>query len=183
LSAIETAPPPLSLLHALADWEPLRLYENAALLGLSGRGALPLDALVDWQFRARRSARLGPGVAPDQSLVDGRVITRLVRTQPKLVQPSESPKRRAAAGAPEALLERVFQKDDEDVIVAAIGVLAAVFPRLDVRVTLPSRSVKARGELVDRVALRYDIDRARLLLGTAPTKNGVVALIQVLRAL
>jgi len=183
LAAIETAPEALSLLHALADWEPIRLHENTALLGLSGRGALPIEALIDWQLRARRAARIGASLVPEQSLVDPRVVTRLARAQPKLLQPPEVPKRRAATGAPESLLERIFQKDDEEAIVAAIGVLAAVFPRLDVRVTLPSRSAKARVELLDRAALRYDIDRARLLIGTAPPKNGAAALLQVLRAL
>jgi hypothetical protein len=184
LSAFEGAPEALTLLHALADWEPIRLHENTALLGLAGRGALPLESLIDWQFRARRAAHLGLGLAPDQPLVDGRVVTRLVRSHPKLLQPSEPPKRRAAgAGAAEPLLERVFQKDDDEAIVAALGVLAAVFPRFDVRVTLPTRTAKARAEWLDRAALRYDIDRARLVLGTAPIKNGGFAQLQVLRAL
>jgi hypothetical protein len=183
LAAIEAAPEALALLHALADWEPIRLHENTALLGLSGRGALTVEALIDWQLRVRRAAHVGPSPAPEQSLVDARVVTRLARSQPKLLQPSEPTKRRPATGAPEPLLERVFQKDDEEAIVAALGVLAAAFPRLDVRVTLPARPAKARGELLDRAALRYDIDRTRLLLGTAPLKNGGAALLQVLRPL
>lgn len=183
LAAIETAPEALALLHALADWEPIRLHENTALLGLSGRGALTLEGLTDWQLRARRAAHVGQSSAPEQSLVDARVVTRLARSQPKLLQPTEPPKRRPATGAPEPLLERVFPKDDDEAIVAAIGLLAAVFPRLDVRVTLPARPAKARGELLDRAALRYDIDRARLLIGTLPLKNGAAASLQVLRAL
>ncbi len=183
LAALETAPEALALLHALADWEPIRLHENTALLGLSGRGALPIEALIDWQLRVRRAARVGAGTAPEQSLVDARVVTRLARSQPKLLQAPEAPKRRPATASPEPLLERSFQKDDEEAIVAAIGVLAAVFPRLDVRATPPSRAAKSRAELLDRAALRYDIDRARLLVGTVPLKTGGAALLQVLRAL
>lgn len=182
LAAIETAPEALSLLHALADWEPIRLHENTALLGLSGRGALSLEALIDWQFRVRRAAHLSQNPAPEASLVDARVVTRLARSQPKLLQPLEPPRRRATAAVAEPLLERAFQKDDEEAIVTAIGVAAAVFPRLDVRVTLPTRSAKARGELLDRAALRYDIDRARLTIGTVPMKSAAAALLQVLRA-
>jgi len=181
LAALEGAPEALALLHALADQEPLRLYENTTLLGLSGRGALPIDAFVDWQLRVRRAAHLGQARA-EQSLVDGRVVTRLARSQPRLLQPSEPPKRRASAQS-EPLIERAFAKDDEEAITSAIGVLAAVFPRLDVRVTLPARSPKARAELLDRAALRYDLDRSRLSIGTGAVKAGGAALVQVLRAL
>lgn len=182
VAALDGAPEALALLHALADVEPIRLHENTALLGLAGRGALPLEALIEWQLRARRAAHLGQGRA-EQSLVDARIVTKLARSQPKLLTPSEPAKRRPNAGAAEPLLERMFPKDDEEAISLAIGTLAAVFPRLDVRVTLPARSAKARAELLERAALRYDLDRARLSLGTGPVKAGGAALVQVLRAL
>jgi hypothetical protein len=181
LSALDGAPEPLALLHALGDWEPIGLYENTALLGLSGRGALPLEALIDWQFRVRRGAHLGQARA-EQSLVDARIVTRLARSQPSLLRPDEPPKRRAS-GPSEPLLEHVFAKDDEEAITSAIGTLAAVFPRYDLRVTLPTRSPKAQAELLDRASLRYDLDRARLSLARGPLKGGGAALVQVLRAL
>jgi hypothetical protein len=78
-----------------------------------------------------------------------------------------------------ALLERAFQKDDEDPLIEAVGVLAAVFPRHDVRLT--AKSHKASSEWLDRAATRYDIDRARLLSGGA-SKPGRAALLEVLRA-
>jgi hypothetical protein len=168
-------------LHALGDIEPIRLYENAELLGLSGRGALSIESLVDWQFRARRAARVGRASTPEQSLVDGRVVTRLVRSGPKLLQAPEPSKRSAGSTATPALLEHAFQKDEEEPILSAIGVLAAVFPRHDVRLTLPGRA-KLQTEWLDRAAARYDLDRARLVAGSTTGKPGRSALVEVLRA-
>lgn len=182
LSALEGAPEALGLLHALGDIEPIRLYENAELLGLSGRGAVSIEFLVDWQFRVRRAARVGRGSTPEQSLVDGRVVTRLVRSHPKLLQLPEPVKRSASAAAASVpILQHVFQKDDEEAIIGAVGVLAAVFPRNDVRLTLPSRA-KRQGEWLDRATARYDLDRARLVAGSAAGKPGQAALVEVLRA-
>jgi hypothetical protein len=182
LAALEGAPDALNLLHSLGDMEPIRLHENAALLGLSGRGAVSIESLIDWQFRARRAAHLGRGSTPDVSLVDGRVVTRLVRSQPKLVQASESPKRKASAAGAVALLEHGFAKDDEPPIIEALGLLAAVFPRHDVRLTLSGRPAKIQAEWLDRAATRYDLERGRSLVGSVPNKPGRAALLEVLRA-
>jgi hypothetical protein len=184
LSALEGAPEAFGLLRALGDIEPIRLYENAELLGLSGRGAVSIESLVDWQFRVRRAARVARAATPEQSLVDGRVVTRLVRSSPKLLQLPEPVKRSAApAATPISILEHVFQKDDEEATIAALGVLAAVFPRNDVRLTLPGR-LKQQVEWLDRAATRYDLDldRARLVAGSAPAKPGRAAVVEVLRA-
>jgi hypothetical protein len=178
LAAIDGAPEALSLLQSLGALEPTRLYDNAALLGLSGRGAVSIESLIDWQLRVRRAAHLGRASAPEVSLVDGRVVTRLVREHPKLAQPSELPKRRSSAAGALPLLERAFQKDDEEPLIEAVGVLAAVFPRHDVR--LSARTAKVSAEWLDRAETRYDIDRARLLSGSA-LKPGRAALLEVLR--
>jgi hypothetical protein len=178
LAAIDGAPEALTLLQSLGGLEPIRLYDNAALLGLAGRGAVSIESLIEWQLRARRAAHLGRASAPEVSLVDGRVVTRLVREQPKLLQPSELPKRRVSAAGAVALLEHAFQKDDEERLIEAVGVLAAVFPRHDVRLT--ARTTKISAEWLDRAATRYDIERARLLSGSAP-KPGRAALLEVLR--
>jgi hypothetical protein len=180
LAAFEGAPEALGLLHALGDIEPIRLYENAELLGLSGRGALSIESLVDWQFRARRAARVGRASTPEQSLVDGRVVTRLVRSSPKLLQAPEPMKRSAGSSAAPALLAHAFEKDDEEPIISALGVLADVFPRHDLRLTLPGRA-KLQSEWLDRAATRYDLDRARLVAGSPTGKPGRSALVEVLR--
>lgn len=179
LAALEGAPEALGLLQALGDIEPIRLYENAELLGLSGRGAVSIESLVDWQFRVRRAARVGRAATPEQSLVDGRVVTRLVRASPKSLQAPEPAKRSAASADAVPLLQRAFQKEDEEPISNAIGVLAAVFPRHDVRLTLPGRA-KLQAEWLDRAAARYDVDRARLVAGVATSRPGR-ALVEVLR--
>lgn len=179
LAAIESAPEALSLLQSLGGLEPTRLYDNAALLGLSGRGAVSIESLIEWQLRVRRAAHVGRASAPEVSLVDGRVVTRLVRERPKLVQPPEPSKRRPSAAGAVALVEQTFQKDEEEPLIEAIGVAAAVFPRHDVRFT--GRSAKVSAEWLDRAATRYDIDRARLLSGGAP-KPGRAAVLEVLRA-
>jgi hypothetical protein len=53
-----------------------------------------------------------------------------------------------------------------------------VFPRYDVR--LSARTAKVSAEWLDRAETRYDIDRARLLSGSA-LKPGRAALLEVLR--
>jgi hypothetical protein len=59
-----------------------------------------------------------------------------------------------------------------------VGVLAAVFPRHDVRLT--TKTAKLSSEWLDRAATRYDIERARLLSGSA-LKPGRAAWLEVLR--
>lgn len=182
LAALEGAPEALALLQSLGSFEPIRLYDNAELLGLAGRGAVTIESLIDWQFRVRRAAHLGRAGAPEAPLVDGRVVTRLVRERSKLSQPSEPAKRRAAPATAVALLERSFAKEEEDPVLESIGLLAAVFPQFDVRVTLGGKAAKQQGEWLDRAATRYDLDRARLVPGKGPAKPGRFALIEVLRA-
>ncbi|MGC4089893.1 MAG: hypothetical protein QM756_18800 [Polyangiaceae bacterium] len=180
LAALEGAPEAIGLLHALGDIEPIRLYENAALLGLSGRSALSAEWLCDSQFRVRRAAHVSQASTSESSLVDGRVVARLVRSQPSLVQAPEAPKRRP--GGSVVLLERSFAKDDEQAVSDALGLLAAVFPRHDLRLTLSGKSDKVHAEWLDRAAARYDLDRARLSVGKAPARPGRAVLLEVLRA-
>ena len=106
----------------------------------------------------------------------------MVRERSKLGQVPEAAKRRAAPANAVALLERSFAKDEEDPVLGAIGLFAAVFPQFDVRVTLGGKAAKQQAEWLDRAATRYDLDRSRLVAGKGPAKPGRFALIEVLRA-
>ena len=89
------------------------------------------------------------------------MVTRLVRSQPKLLVAPEPLKRKASTAGTEALLARAFLKEEEAPILEALGLFSAVFPRHDVRLTLSGRPAKLQAEWLDRAATRYDIDRAR----------------------
>ena len=182
IGTFERAPDALSLLQQLGNLEPTLAFENAELLGLSGRGAVTIDALLDWQSRTRREAHVPQAPSFDAPLVDGRVDTRLVRENPKLVRAPEPPKRRASTSAGTVLLELPQRKEDDARLIEKLGLLAAVFPRCDVRLTTDASRAKLRGEIVERAATRYDLDRSRLLQASATQAAGRAALLEVVRA-
>ena len=124
--------------------------------------------LVDRNFRVRRATHLGRTTAPEQPFVDGRVVTRIVRAHPKLVRaPEPRPRRLRSDTTPSPLLARPSPKDDDAPLVDAIGFLAAVFPRSDVRLSRHARPASVQTVTLDRASERYDIDRARLVAGAS----------------
>lgn len=182
LGTFEKAPDALSLLQQLGNFEPSLAFENAELLGLSGRGAVTIDTLLDWQSRTRRDAHAPQAPSFDAPLVDGRVVTRLVRENPKLARAPDPLKRRPSTNASTVLLEAPQRGEDDARLVEKVGLLAGVFPRCDIRLTTDVRRAKLRGVVVERAATRYDLDRNRVLEASSTQPAGRAALLEVVRA-
>jgi hypothetical protein len=160
VAALPEAPPVLDLIEALGQIEFASLRENAAALGMSGRGALTLDEIFRTTWRLWRETGVLTTPPPDAAPIDPALVASLARTDPSAV--AELPRSRAttdAAGArPEVLLavRAPAGKLDAEAFVARIGFLAAVFDRLTLR-----------------IAVKDDAKTAELLAGMARERFGL----------
>jgi len=187
VATIPGAPPVLAIIEALGQVEFASLRENATAIGLSGRGALTLDAIFKTTWRIWRDAGAIATPPPELVPVSTDVVAALVRTEPgAIVEPTRAPAHVDAGKRPDVLLVvRVAPgkdgKLDHDAIVNAIGVVAGVFDRLPIRVDV--RDDAKTAELLAGMARdRFGLRPAQLAAGKKPPA-GASAAIEVLSAM
>ena len=159
VAALPEAPPVLDLIEALGQIEFASLRENAAALGMSGRGALTLDEIFRTTWRLWRDTGVLTTPPPDAAPIDPALVASLARTDPIAV--AELPRSRVggdSAKRPDVLLavRAPAGKLDAEAFVARIGFLAAVFDRLTLR-----------------IAVKDDAKTAELLAGMARERFGL----------
>lgn len=179
IAALEGAPEPISLLAWLGEIESASLLDNAEAFGLSGRGALTLDLLLARAFALWRDAKLTSNPPPPRLPVDGSVVATLVRAEPKLAKKDDGAGAKKPEGKPRVVLVQRLEKLDEDAVAEALGLLAAAFPRSEIALTLHRGPTKETDALLERTALRYGLDDARLLRGKAKPAPGAQVSIEV----
>jgi hypothetical protein len=186
ISAAQGAPEPIALLKRLGEISSASLGDNARVFGLSGRGALTLEALFQQAWRIWRGASVLATPAPEAAPVNAGVVASLARAgvgaAPRLA-PKGAP---ANADTLHALVtfRQPEGKLDDPALLAELGLLADVFERSALRVGV----VKAGGvdaaatkKLVDEAAERFDVAPVRLVTAKkAPAKSA--AAIEVLAA-
>ncbi len=190
------APEPLALLTRLGQDARETLAGNAEQLGLSGRGAVTLESLFQRTWRIWRDLQLLGTPAPERAPLDGDVVAALVRAakpgELRAQQPRPAPPAvdgGAARPAPERPPLLVFRqpghKPDVDALVPTAGLLAGVFPRSPIEITLFHGALadkKASQAAVDRVAERYGLAASRLSVGKLRYDPGSSAAAAVLPA-
>ena len=181
IAAAPGAPEPIALLKRLGEMAPASLGDNARAFGLSGRGALTLDALFQQTWRIWRGVGALATPAPDAAPVHDAVVAALARAYPSLTTPAASPRPRPPAPSPDTLKVLVTYRQgegkvDEAALLATTGLLADVFERSVLRVAvLKAGSVDAAAtkHLVEQVGLRFDVAPDRLVQAKkAPVKAG-----------
>jgi len=195
VAAEKGAPEPLALLTRLGQGSRETLAGNAEQLGLSGRGAVTLDSLFQLTWRLWRGVQLLGTPAPEQAPLDGDVVAALVRSaKPSELQEQERPAspaapavdagaKHASPAAPPLVYRQPGTKPDVDALLPTAGLLAGVFPRSPIQLTLyrgvlPDK--KATKAAVDRIAERYGIASDRLSAGHlrhAPRSTAAVAVL------
>jgi hypothetical protein len=170
VGAAPNAPGPLLLLKGLGEMTPSPLSDNARAVGLSGRGAVTLEALFQASWRAWRATGLLTTPAPDAAPIATSIIASLVRSDPALLGPSApgapAPFKGDAAHA-RALL--VYRQPDgklaEPALQEEIGLLAGVFERSALRVGIRGGGVdKARTKkAIDAAVGQFDLHPSRLV--------------------
>lgn len=183
------APEPLALLKRLGEIAPASLGDNARAFGLSGRGALTLDALFQQTWRIWRGAGVLATPVPDAAPINGSVIASLARSHPSLAAPSVPLKPRAGAQSPDALKALVTYRQaegkvDDALLLGTTGLLADVFDRSVLRVVVANKTggvdAAATKRLVDDVQERFDVAPGRVTAAKkAPGKVGAAVEILV----
>lgn len=190
VAAAQGAPDPLSLLRRLGEMAPATLGDNVRITGLSGRGALTLDALFDRTWYLWRTAGVLATPEPESVPISSAVIAAIARQSPALVDPpisraagSESSTKKQDANLAKAKTLFVHRAPDgaldEEAFVGTAGFFAAVFERSPIRVSVqPSGAFDAAKtkKLIERVQDRFDIAPGRLVAAKGAIGKGSAAL-------
>lgn len=164
VAALPGAPEAVELLDALGGLEFVDLREAAAAAGFSGRRAARLDVLVDEGWSLLRGA--GQIAAPPPELPP---LSAVVLAQLALDGRVEPPARRvwppARASASPLLVHTLVLGDRarEDTAVAQLGLLADVFARSPIAITVPGDRASA-ARLATRAAERYGLDPGQFVV-------------------
>ncbi|MDI3284585.1 hypothetical protein [Polyangium sp. 15x6] len=173
VAAAKGAPEPLTLLRRLGDVAPASIGDNARMAGLSGRGALTLTTLFQRSWQLYRGASLLATPPPEAPPIATNVIAALARSGalPGGDAKAEASKGKLEEGAKPLVVFRQ-EKLDEEALIDTIGLLAAVFERSVVRVSVTSGAgvdgAKTK-KVIEAAAGRFDLESGKLV---APKKAG-----------
>lgn len=183
VASITGAPPVISIIEALGQVEFASLRENAAVAGLSGRGALTLDEIFRTTWRIWRDTGVITTPAPEVVPLHTGLIASLVRTDPAAVADVARPRTSASATGvkrPEVLLvvRAPAGKLDAEAFVTRIGFLAGVFDRLPLRISVKG-DAKTAALLMEMARDRFGL-RPTQLSTAKRSPAGAPAAVEVL---
>ncbi|MDC0749236.1 hypothetical protein [Polyangium mundeleinium] len=173
VAAAKGAPEPLALLRRLGDVAPASIGDNARMAGLSGRGALTLTTLFQRTWQLYRGASVLATPPPETPPIATNVIAALARSGalPGGDMKSEAGKGKPSEGEKPLVVFRQ-EKLDEEALIDTIGLLAAVFERSVVRVSVTSAGgvdgAKTK-KVIEAAEGRFDLESGKLV---APKKAG-----------
>jgi hypothetical protein len=179
VASLKGAPEALGVLSRLGELSAASLADNAAALGLSGRGAVTVQILFDRCWSLWRAAKV-LSIPPEHAPVDGRIVAALVRSG-EGARPTEAAARPASDGSEPLLVHQLPKGElDEERLVERLGFLAGVFRRSPLRLTLHGPRAAHAQAVLDRTAERFALGGARLALGKARGAPGSPATIEIL---
>ncbi|UQA60146.1 hypothetical protein [Polyangium aurulentum] len=182
LAGAEGAPEPLSLLRRLGDVQPASLADNARLAGLTGKSALTLTALFDRGFGLWRGVSTLAMPAPEKAPIATSVIASLVRAggaQPE----GEAAAVKPAGEGTKALVVHRQEKLNEDGLVDTIGLLAAVFERSTLRVSVQPQGLVDGGKtkkVIEAALGKFELAESRLVVAKKAGARNAAAVVEVL---
>jgi len=188
VSAMKDAPEPIALLSRLGEVKPVGLSENAQLMGLSGRDAISVESLSQRMWRLARSSKLVSVPPPERTPIHTRAIAALVRGEPTLARPDDSPTQgtkapATAAAAKPVLTASVPGPQDTEVASAELGFVASAFHRSPIRVSAHrggASDKKLTATIVGRTVDRYGLPAERLAVANLRPRGNPQLTIEVL---
>jgi hypothetical protein len=178
IAKLQGAPNPLVLINRLGPIGWATLGENAQWAGLAGRGAVTLETLFQRTWAVWRSAGLLSTPIPDTACTAPEVIAALVRQHGADLPKTSAKKDDGDRGQEKVLLVYAAPgaKLDEAAFVKEIGVLAGLFDRSELRISVRGPRHRADAERIMSDAQgRFGIEAGRLRVGVTPaTKAGTV---------
>ncbi|MFW5739158.1 MAG: hypothetical protein ACOC1F_02205 [Myxococcota bacterium] len=179
IAKYQGAPNPLVLINRLGPIGWATLADNARWAGLSGRGAVTLQTLFDRTWRLWRAAGILSTPRPESPCTAPAVIASLVRQLGATDSPKVAPKDKEGDRGPERVLLTYTApgtKLDESALLAEIGVLAGLFSRSTLRISVRGpRFKKQAASVVEQAQGRFGLDPSRLVAGDKPATRGSAA--------
>lgn len=155
ISGLDGAPEPLALLRRLGDMETATVSDNARFFGLSGRSALSISTLFQRTWQLYRGVSYVSTPPPDALPIAASVVTALARSTDALANRDQRPGKTEFKEGKEPIVVVRQDKFDEEALTNSIGLLAAVFERSVLRV-----SVSGTGGAVDTAKTKKVVDAA-----------------------
>lgn len=172
VAATKGAPEPLALLRRLGDVEAASLLDNARLAGLSGRGALTLSSLFSRTWQLYRGASMLATPPPEAPPIATGVIASLSRSSGASAGEGSGGAKGKVEEGKSAFVVFRQEKLDEEPLVDTIGLLAAVFERSVLRVSVTGAggvdAAKTK-KVIEAAEGRFDLASGKLV---APKKAG-----------
>lgn len=171
VAAQKNAPEPLSLLRRLGELSQASLVDNTTVMGLSGRGGVRLDALFQDAWRLWRAVGVLATPAPESAPIGTQIVAAAARAEPGLVPPAPAAPKSAPTDKTRILLayRAPEGKIDEPALVARVGMLAGLFEKSSLRITVRGAAgvdTPRTKKLVEAVQGQFDIAPGRLVAGT-----------------
>lgn len=170
ISGLEGAPEPLALLRQLGEMETATIGDNVHLMGLSGRSALTIPVLFQRTWQLYRGVSFLSTPAPETLPISTSVVTALARSNETFAgRDSRAPKGDFKEGKDAFVVYRQ-DKLDEEALVHTIGLLAAVFDRSVLRVSIGGAAgavdATKTKKVVEAAEGQFGLESGRLVVAT-----------------
>ena len=170
ISGLEGAPEPLALLRQLGEMETATVGDNVHLMGLSGRSALTIPVLFQRTWHLYRGVSFLSTPPPETLPMSTLVVTALARSNETLGgRDNRAPKGDFKEGKDAFVVYRQ-DKLDEEGLVHTIGLLAAVFDRSVLRVSVGGAAGAADAaktkKVVEAAEGQFGLESGRLVAAT-----------------
>lgn len=175
IAALEGAPEPLVLLRRLGEMESATLSDNARYLGLSGRSALTVTGLFQRTWQLYRGVSFVTTPPPESLPISTSVVTTLARTTDSLGGRDNRPGKPEFKEGKDAVVVYRQEKLDEETFINTVGLLAAVFERNVLRISItgtPGVDASKTKKAIDTVEGQFGVESGRLLVATKAKGRG-----------
>jgi len=180
VATLPGAPPVVGIIEALGQVEFATLRENAVAVGLAGRSALTLEQIFTATWRIWRDAGVLATPPPEVVPLHTGIVAALARASSGTATESVRKPTAASGGKrPEVLLvvRGPEGKLDSDAWIARIGVVAMVFHRLPLRISIKG-DAKATQTVADAARERFNLPPSQLVVAKRTTESTIEVLSQ-----
>ncbi len=176
IAALEGAPEPLGLLRRLGEMETATVSDNARYLGLSGRSALSIPVLFQRTWQLYRGVSFVTTPSPENLPLATSVVTALARSNDALMGRDNRPGKSDFKEGKDAIVVYRQEKLDEESLVNTVGLLAAVFERNVLRVSVngPAAGVDTTKtkKLIEAAEGQFGVESGRLAVASKTKARG-----------
>jgi hypothetical protein len=176
IAALDGAPEPLALLRALGEMETATIADNAHFLGLSGRSALTIPTLFQRTWQLYRGVSFLSTPPPENLPISTAVAIALARSSDSLAGRDNRSAKGDLKEGKDAFVVYRQEKLDEETLVNTMGLLAAVFERSVLRVSISGAAgavdTTKTKKLIDAAEGQFGVESGRLVVADKTKARG-----------